>query len=299
MSKLTFYITNNTSNPASDLAFTDNLPVGLEIANPGSATTNCNEASLSAPDGGTTISFSSSRLGAGASCTVTVNVVANSSATNTSGDLISSLGNSGSATAKIDVAYDRPGFSKTFVPDTVTVGRTSTLTFSIEYFEAATESADFLTFEDILPTGMVVAAQPNASTDCIGGTLTAVPGSNVISYFGGAVNGGSSCSLSVDVTTGALAGPFINTSGDLKSGISAVSSGLATAKLNVLRDFLNKSFTNDPVVPGGTVNLEFTIQNPDRVNSATSIAFSDNLNSTLTGLVPSGPLPATPCGGGS
>ncbi|MDY6950219.1 MAG: hypothetical protein SWE60_01795 [Thermodesulfobacteriota bacterium] len=48
---------------------------------------------------------------------------------------------------------------------------------------------------------------------------------------------------------------------------------------------LTKAFTDDPVPPGGTVTLEFTITNMDQTDAVTSIEFTDDLNAALSGLV--------------
>ncbi len=58
---------------------------------------------------------------------------------------------------------------------------------------------------------------------------------------------------------------------------------------------LTKEFTDDPVAPGGTVNLRFSLTNLDGSNSASAIAFTDDLGDALAGLVPS--LPVGGCGG--
>ncbi len=59
---------------------------------------------------------------------------------------------------------------------------------------------------------------------------------------------------------------------------------------------LSKVFTDDPVLPGGTVTLEFTLENLDTVNAASAIAFSDDLGATLAGLTLTSELMNT-CGG--
>ena len=63
---------------------------------------------------------------------------------------------------------------------------------------------------------------------------------------------------------------------------------------------LTKTFTNDPVLPGGSVTLEFTIENFDPNNSvAADIGFTDDLDAVVSGLVATG-LPASDvCGPGS
>ncbi len=51
---------------------------------------------------------------------------------------------------------------------------------------------------------------------------------------------------------------------------------------------MTKSFTDDPVNAGGTVTLEFTITNSD-TEAASNIAFTDDLDAALTGLVATDP----------
>jgi hypothetical protein len=56
---------------------------------------------------------------------------------------------------------------------------------------------------------------------------------------------------------------------------------------------LTKTFTGGPVRPGDSVTLEFTIENFDPNSSvAADIAFTDNLDAVVSGLVATG-LPAT------
>ncbi len=300
-SSLEFSITNNNAaTGVRGLNFTDNLPTGVSIATPASAASTC-LGTVSAPDGGSTISFSDGEVGASQTCTVSVNVTSSTAGTHTnvSGALDSDAGTFGTATADLTVATDRPGFSKSFAPSPIPPGGTSTLTLIID--NSANAAAVFgISFIDNLPTGMVIATPANATTDCSGAALTAIPGTGVISLFGSSsLAAGATCTVSVDVTT-ATTGVFVNTTGELASGINPnVSSGFATAALNVPRNTLVKSFTDDPVLPGGTVNLEFTVTNFNRTEAATSITFDDNLTAVVTGLAPSGALPTDPCGAGS
>ena len=138
--------------PASDLAFTDTLPTGITIATPSSAFTDCADAILSAPDGGTTMAFSNGRLGAGpgTSCTVTVNVVGTMTAINTSSSITGTIGgmgaSGGAASATLTVSAARAGFAKSFVPSTIPLGGTSKLTLTITNSDEATKL--FLSFTD-------------------------------------------------------------------------------------------------------------------------------------------------------
>ncbi len=301
---LTFVMTNQDPMEVTTLAFTDTLPAGVTLATPANAGTDCVDATLGAADGGSTVTFSGGRLPGFGSCTVTVDVTSSTVGvhTNVSGDLTSSFGNSGNATDDLTVATNRPGFSKSFAPSAIGLGGRSTLTFTIDN-SANPALVFFVSFMDNLPTGMIVADPANALTDCTGGTLTAVPGTGLIALGGASIlSAGATCTVSVDVT-GVDVGTHINVSGELLSttGGPTISSGKATATLTVTggTPSFTKAFLDDPVNPGGTVTLELTLTNLDRNFSLTNIAFTDDLDATLSGLVATG-LPMNDiCGTGS
>ena len=302
-STLEFDIFNDSLIPVSDLAFVDNLPAAMVIATPSSAFTDCGAAILSAPDGGTTISMSGGELGAASGCTVVVNVSSSAIGVhmNVSGDLTSSAGNSGPASADLTVDAERPGFSKSFAPSSVPPLHSSTLTFLIDN-TANQGNIDFLSFVDNLPPGMRVANPSWAGTDCVNaqfpGSLTATPGTGSISFFSGFVAAQSSCTVTVDVTADSP-GVFVNTSGELTGGQQTLSSGFATAQLDVPFVFLNKVFTDDPVAPGQIVTLDFILTNRDRDDAAVNIAFTDDLDAALSGLTAVGLPLLDVCGPGS
>ena len=306
---LQFTINNGSGGvPVTSLDFTDNLPAGVTLATPANATSTCAGGTLTALDGGSSISYTDGAVAAGGNCTISAQVTSSTPGThtNTSGALTSDAGNSGSASADLTVVTSRPGFSKSFSPSIVAFGGRSTLTFTIDNTTNSSPAND-LSFLDNLPVGMTIAAPSNASTSCgtevIPATLTAVAGSNFISLFANGVSSfpalaaGATCTVIVDVIGGSV-GVLINTSGELTS--FGQSSGKATAALTVTNDriALGKSFIGDPVGAGDNVTLEFTITNLDRRNSATDIAFTDNLDAVLSGLVATS-LPAAPCGAGS
>ncbi len=306
-STLVFDIVNPSATVGvNGIDFTDNLPAGVVIATPAGESSSCG-GTLSAPAGGTGISLTGGQVGAASSCSISVNVTSATSGTHTnvSGDLTSSAGNSGTATADLTVATDRPGFSKSFSPSAVGFGGRTTLTFLIDN-SANTAGAANMNFTDNLPPGITVASPANAATTCTGGTISAVAGGSVISYspaFPGdaSVAAGSTCTVSVEVIGGSI-GVLANVSGELTSTplISGVSrsSGKATAALTVTANLitLTKEFTDDPVIPGGTVTLEFEVLNRSRSDAASNIAFSDDLDAVLSGLAATG-LPASVCGG--
>ena len=119
---------------------------------------------------------------------------------------------------------------------------------------------------------------------------------------GGSIPAGSACTARVDIKAAAV-GLAENVSGELLStpGGPQVSSGFATDSIEVTADELvfQKDFIDDPVLPGATVVLEFSILNTNRSDSATGITFTDDLDAVLSGLVAVDTPVVDPCGGGS
>jgi len=310
VSTLRFQISNlSLTSPATGLAFTDALPAGMTIAAVTNAASSC-DGTLLAPAGGTAISLSSGRVGASSSCVITLQVTSTTPGThtNTTSSLSSSLGTAAPASATLTVAADRPGFTKSFSPASAFFGDRSSLTFTIDN-TLSTVAAANLTFTDALPSGISVANPASASTTCTGGTITASPGSGVISYspafFGdAAVGAGSSCTVTVSVLAGAV-GVLANTTGELTSTLPTVftprSSGKASAALTVSFEqvALTKAFSSGTVAPGSTVTMQLTARNLDRRSPATDIAFTDDLDAMLPGLVAIGLPLVDPCGPGS
>jgi len=104
LSQLVFTVTDVAQSTVTGLAFTDILPPGAIIATPPNLSTTCTGGTLTAVAGGGVISYSGGSLSSG-SCTISVDVmgVAEGTHVNVSGDLTSSLGNSGVAVANLVV----------------------------------------------------------------------------------------------------------------------------------------------------------------------------------------------------
>ena len=287
-STLTFTIDNTASAlVAAALNFTDNLPAGMTVAPTPNAGTTCAGGTINAGVGATAIAYSGGTVGSGSVCTLSVDVVASTSGAmvNTSGDLTSNTGNSGTASDTLTV-IPQPGFSKAFAPTSIVSGGVSTLTFTIDN-TASTVALANLAFVDNLPAGMTVATPPNASTTCTGGTLTASAGSGSIQYVGGSVAAGASCTVQADVTA-TTPGSYANGSSALTSDIG--SAGVANATLTVLEaPLFGKAFAPATVALGAVSTLSFSIDNSANVVDATGLDFSDNL--------PAGMVVATPANG--
>ena len=230
-STLTLTIDNTSSAiDANNLDFTDNLPAGIVIANPPNVSTTCTGGTVTAAAGAGTVGYTGGTAGAGSSCTVRVDVTGNTEGVyvNTTGNLTSSLGNSGTATDTLTV-NPPPGFSQNFHPNPISPGGVSILTFTIDNSNSTLDANNIL-FTDNLPSGVEMADPSNASTSCTGGTLTAHPGTGLISYVGGMIAAGSTCLVHVDVTCKNI-GTYENNTDDLTS--STGNSGAASDTLRV------------------------------------------------------------------
>jgi hypothetical protein len=279
-SVLSFVIDNTASTViASNLSFTDTFPAGLVVDTTPAVNNTC-AGTVTAIAGSGSITLSGGSVSAGSSCTLQVTTMANVAGmlVNTTTDLTSSSGNSGTASDTLTVNAQLL-FSKSFTPNSILIGDTSTLQFTIDN-TAGTVAASSLDFTDNLPAGMVLASPVVASTTCTGGTLTALNAASTISYTGGTVNAMANCTVSVNVvTTGS--GSFVNLSGDLTSNLG--NSGQATDTLIVSGvPTLTKSFVSGSVLAGGLVELMFTINNNATI-PATNINFTDDLNAFVVG----------------
>ncbi|MEM7053077.1 MAG: choice-of-anchor U domain-containing protein [Pseudomonadota bacterium] len=321
---LRFSVTEVSGSVVRDLAFVHQLPAGLTLASPSGAVSTCGSGTLDAPAGSSTIAFSDGAIAAFGRCEIALLVTGTIVGTypNTTGDLTSSAGNSGSASADLTIAADRPGFSKSFSSPTSVIGQRQRLTFTIDNSLNTNAAAD-IAFSDSLPTGLVVASPANVINTCSasftspfpldydGGTVTAEPGGSLVSLSGfrptaAAVVAGGTCTIGVDVVVSGV-GVLDNISEPLESGPqfgvsgSRTTSGRAVASVNSQGGsiVLIKEFLDDPVPPGETVDLQFTILNRNGAESATDITFTDDLDGVLAGLSAVN-LPANGlCGAGS
>ncbi|MFK7940732.1 MAG: autotransporter domain-containing protein [Roseovarius sp.] len=310
-STLIFTINNSGGGAATDLAFTDTFPAGLTLNTPANATNNCGDGTLTAADGGNSVSFANGRIAPGDSCTLSVVVTASAAGvyTNTSGDLTSSAGNSGPATDNLEVDGALPTFSKSATPNPTNPNDPFTVTYLIDNTANASGIAT-LSMSENFPTGVTVAPVSNLSTTCGASVfppnLTAASGSSTLNIFANgfnpsfpAVPANGSCTITVDLVADSF-GSFELVSGDLSAGGQNAGPSRTTVVVNAPANdgpTLFKRFAPGSTGPGGTVQLVFDIVNASR-DDAVGIAFSDDLNAMLAGTLASN-LPSEPCGPGS
>jgi uncharacterized repeat protein (TIGR01451 family) len=250
-------------------------------------------------------------LDPGESCTfsVTLDVPAGAMPgdhTNTTSMVMANVGGfpATSQSAQDDLVVAGLVFSKEFLDNPVLPGATTTLRFTIENVHP-TDDATGIFFTDNLAAVIpgsppdLTATLPPAVNTC-GGTESGTATS--LLYTGGSLMSGLTCTIEYEilVPAGAADGTYVNTTSNLNAtlGGSPVTQAPAVDRITIDSNLLQltKEFTDDPVKPGDMVTLEFTLTNTSATEAASGIAFTDDLDAALSGLVATG-LPVAACGG--
>jgi uncharacterized repeat protein (TIGR01451 family) len=192
---------------------------------------------------------------------------------------------------------------KAFAPATINPGGISTLTITLNNTAPGAAPLSGVAFTDaMLPSNVVVAPTPNASTTCGTGIVTAVAAATNVSLSGGSVGANASCTVTVSVTS-ATSGIWIDSipAGAVSSTQGASNSNTATATLNVGNTSgvgIGKSFAPVNIPPNGTSVLTITVSNTGTTAVPLSaLAVTDTLPTNIT--VASTPNASTTCTGGT
>jgi uncharacterized repeat protein (TIGR01451 family) len=310
-STLTFTL-NNPSLAVTGVAFTDDLPSGLQVANPtGVSTSNCGAPTFAPVAGATSLSFSGGSIAAGGTCTVTVDVLATGPDApgvklNVSGNISTTqtgtnFGPSGSATAEL-VVLAPPSISKNFQPGSIPEGGSSLLQFTIVNPNLDTALTG-VAFTDNFPAGVVVADPNGATTSGCGLIMfNPLPGATSVGISGGTIAPAGVCTVNVRVTA-ATAGSYLNTSGNVSANIvgngNTASSTLTVTPLvpgisvgkNIGLSDTGPWLNSLALVPPTNVYYRFTIENTGTA-PLSGVTLTDNLISTAACPPIPNPLPA-------
>ena len=198
----------------------------------------------------------------------------------------------GYATASL-TAILPPSIDKAFAANPILAGGISTLTFTITN-PNQNDALTGVAFTDTFPVtpGAMIVANPTGATTTGCGAPTFAPaiGAGSISFSGGTVAGGSTCTVTVNVTA-PTAGAYNNTSGTVSSTNggtgNTASKTLAVTSPNPSISLLKQVSTSSTgpwtsfvgVATGGNLYYQFTIENTgDVVLSPVSV--TDPLVST-------------------
>jgi uncharacterized repeat protein (TIGR01451 family) len=168
---LTFTIGNPNTVALAGMAFSDYLS-GFQVGLPNGLSNSCGGV-VQAPPGAGGVFFSFGTVAASSTCQISVNLMAGSPGTvNNTATLTSYAPTPPAATASI-VVTGPPTFSKAFGVPSITMGNTTTLTFTITNQNPTALTS--VVFTDALPSGLAVASPSGLASTC-GGAITATAG---------------------------------------------------------------------------------------------------------------------------
>ena len=241
-------------------------------------------------------------LVAGSSCTITLDVITEVAGNleNTTDSLLAGGVDVGKAAATLEVVSNPLEIIKKFIDNPAPPGSSTTLEFTLSNFNRSFAATGVSFTDDLDATLTDLTYSSLLLSDC-GGTVGGV-GTGLISLTGGTIPAEGTCTIrtEVSVPVGAVPGEYLNTS----STISAMIDG-ASVFGNVANDTLfaepiplfTKEFKDNPVLPSGTTELEFTITNTSTTSSATDITFEDIFDDIIG--TASVVVPPNSCGVGS
>ena len=312
-SRLTITLPNSNGVPLTNVAITDTLPAQLAISPTPNAATTCSLGTASST--ATSVSLSGATIPASSSCTLSVDVIAadpttpfNANATNSvaANALTSTQGVTNAAFSNTIRVQTAASLAKAFAPATITSGGTSTLTITVNNFNASALPVDLT---DPLPAGMTITGPVN--TTCGGSTAGSTTTSVVIAggtLNGVAVNAGvtnTSCTITTTVTATNVTTSAVTLTNNLVAGTfsngvkyAAASGALVVNPVSPITG--SKTFTGG-AVQTGVMTMTITLNNTTAA-AATITAFTDNL--TTMGASPnftvaSAPAASTTCVGGT
>ncbi len=273
---------------------------GITLATTPNATTTCTGPTNIDTSGGNVV-LTGATLSPGGSCDLLFDVVATNATASVNNIPV------GNVTADGGVTFSNPvtatltkqagavSVTKGFTPNAInSPGQPSVLQISLSNTGALALTGLALT--DNLPSGMRIAAVPNASTTCPGGIIGATPNGSAVSISGASLAIAASCVINVDVTHLVL-GALTNT---IAAGAITTTQGITNAtpfSANLASQQnvgVQKSFTPAAAAPNVPVTLTLRINNSLGVG-LTGITLTDNLPANM--LVAPAPSATNSCGG--
>ena len=186
--------------------------------------------------------------------------------------------------------------SKTFTDDPVTPGGTVTVEYTLTNLDPV-NAINNISFTDDFDGALTGLAATGLPISVCGGNIS---GTGLLSFTGGTLAAGASCTFSVTLQTPASTpyGTIVNCP---TSGVTGEIGGLpvigdaANDDLQFQSLQLSKSIAG-PVVPGETTIITFTITNFDPINSVNQVSFTDDLDAFISGMVATVLPPVGTCG---
>ena len=294
-SRLKITLINPLALSVSAISLIDDLPGGLVIPAAANPSTTCSGATVSAPTT-TRVSMTGGSLppasnGVASICIAEIDVLAAAAGSylNTIpiGNVTGTVGggpvsNPEPASATLQ-ARDPVGITKAFSPTAVGLGAPTTVTITLTNPNTVPLTGAVLS--DALPANLSVALTPNASTTCVGGTVTAPASATTVVLTGGTIPASGSCLIRFDALSN-TAGVYVNTipAGALATNQGVTNENPATATVRIINPpSVNKQFSPAAIPAGGTSTLTIVLGNTNSTPAT--------LQSALIDALPTSPAP--------
>ena len=298
VSRVKITLTNSSSGALTNVSVDDNtFSSGLTVANPADAATSCaGSPTMVVNPGAARAQMLGATLAAGGSCDFSFDAVTSGagpwSNTVPVGKITAAegLSNTAAVTADLTVAPAQININKSFNPVLVTGGVPSTL--QIDVINPSSIAMTGVGFTDTFPLGIQVYSVPNATTDCAGGTITAIPGDGRVMLEGATVAAGQTCHLYVTTTSV----KFLNLTNTIPANSIVSDQGYtnpsgASASLSTLQGLgVMKAFSPAYVAPDQVSTLKMRLISTLDPNAPTPITLT---LVTYTDTLPAGVLIAT------
>lgn len=309
-SRVSINITNSSSAQLTNLSVDDDaFGAGLTVANPANAATSCSGSpTLVVNPGAARAQMLGGKVNAGATCTFSFDVETSGagpwSNTVPAGKITTAEGpsNTTAASANLGVNSASISINKSFATPVVTGGVPSVLQIDVSNNSSITiHNAGFT---DTFPTGIQVYSAPATSTNCAGGTVSAVPGDGKVVLSGATLMPNATCQ--VFVTTTSI--KFLNLTNTIPAlsvtSFESYTNPLATsASLSTLQGLgVMKAFAPTHIISNGISRLRVTLIStfdPNAVapTTLTGVSFTDTMPAGVT--VAATPNPSTTCSDGA
>jgi len=300
--RITFF--NPTIQAMADVAVIDTLPTGVTVPSSPNPTTTCTGATVTVPTvnqvqiSGGNIIASTGTTAESCYAEIDVFVATQGEYINTipAGDVTATAGGkpvknsqptSDTLLAKAPLKIHKAFKNKTLDvgnPDGFTTGSAAALPgasaiLTIRLDNPNTQALTGTALTDVLPSHLVIAQTPNASTTCSGGFVDALASSTSLRLTGATIPASGSCTVSVDVLSN-ISGSYVNTiaANDVTTNEGVTNGEPTSAELIISTPpGIDKQFTPAVIPAGGTSTLTIVFKNDNNQAITLTSAFVDTL----------------------
>lgn len=292
-STMTVTLTNPNSTAITGATFTDTYPSGMKNTTSASPATTCG-GTVTAANGGSSLSLSGGTIPTSGSCTVTVNVTSASAGSylNSTGNINTTNAGTGSAASATLTVVSAPTASKGFSPGVIPVSGASNMTITL--INSNSSAITGVSFTDTYPSSNMQNTAASPSSNTCGGSVTMINGGSSVALSGGSIPASSSCSIVVPVTAIA-AGTYANSTGTISTANAGTIAAASATLIAMAPPTATKSFSPSSITTNGASTMTITFTNSN-ATAITGVTFTDTYPSTNMKNTSGSPLSNT-CGG--